>query len=122
MKVSVKLDGVEVLYDKLKEKSEADFLAVCKETTTYLRNQARANTPVKTTELRKSLRQENPSNGKDGVVGYTREYAPHVEYGHRVVNRNRETVGYVAGRYYLKKAVDAARTEFVRLAKEELKK
>lgn len=32
------------------------------------------------------------------------EYAQYVNYGHRVVNRSRETIGWVTGRFMLEKA------------------
>ncbi len=119
MRIRIEIGGVEILYKKLKEKSESDLIEACKETTTYLRNRARAHTPVKEGKLRNSLRQEMPAIGKDGVVGYIREYAPHVEYGHRQTpGRYVPAIGarlkasFVQGRYYLKAAVDDTRPEF----------
>lgn len=54
-------------------------------------------TPVRTGQLRNSI-------GQSGlIVGYTAHYAPHVEFGHRT----RGGGGYVQGRYFLKKNVDA---------------
>lgn len=121
MKIMIQLEGAQALERLLRQKSEQDFVVVCKKTTTILRRQAAINTPVRKCRegggLRRSLRAEIPAASRAGVVGYTREYAPHVEYGHRTVNG-----GWVNGQYFLKSAVDTARTDFIRLCREELKK
>lgn len=115
MKIMITLDGMKPLYARLQAKSQQDFLDVLKQTTTYLRNTARKKTPKDTGELQKSIRQVNPAKNRDGEVGYTRSYAPHVEYGHRIV-RNGHQTGYVQGQYFLKSAVADTRIEFIRLA------
>lgn len=62
----------------------------------YNRGKADGGTPVDTGELRLSL-------GHSGdTVGYTKEYAPHVEYGHRTVNG-----GYVQGQRFLQRNMKA---------------
>lgn len=38
------------------------------------------------------------------AVGYTKDYGPHVEYGHRTLNG-----GFVPGQYFFKKNVDTQR-------------
>lgn len=53
-------------------------------------------TPYDTGELMMSR-----TKGKD-FFGYTKEYAPHVEYGHRT----RGGGGFVPGQYYLRNNVD----------------
>ena len=121
MKITITLDGLEPLYTRLQAKSEQDFLGVLKEATTYLRNTARKKTPKKSGKLQQSIRQVNPAKNRDGEVGYTRSYAPHVEYGHRLV-RNGNTIGYVSGQYFLKSAVEDTRIKFIQLAKEALTK
>lgn len=40
----------------------------------------------------------------NATIGYTAEYAPHVEYGHRT-----RSGGYVPGQYYLQEMVDRQR-------------
>lgn len=62
----------------------------------YNRGKADGGTPVDTGELRISLSQ----NGD--TVGYTKSYAPHVEYGHRTVGG-----GYVEGQRFLQRNVKA---------------
>lgn len=121
MKITIALDGLDPLYTRLQAKSQQDFLDVLKQTTTYLRNTARKKTPKDTGKLQQSLRQVNPAKNRDGEVGYTRSYAPHVEYGHRLV-RNGKNIGYVPGQYFLKSAVNDTRIEFIRLATGALKK
>lgn len=113
----IKLDGVEALAAALRAKSETDFKAVCKRATLLLRNNARARTPVRSGKLRSSLRASLPSGDTTGEVGYTREYAPHVEYGHRTVSG-----GFTHGQYYLKKGVDDTRPAFQKDLKEALLK
>lgn len=44
-------------------------------------------------------------NGYERVVFNDIEYAPYVEYGHRIV-RNGQTIGFVQGRHMLEKSVD----------------
>lgn len=57
-------------------------------------------TPFKTGQLRQSA-----SVSMEGYeMGYSAEYAPHVEYGHRTRGG-----GFVTGKYYLKKNVDTQR-------------
>lgn len=127
MRIRVTLDGEEQLYRRLRRLSEEEFIEACKETTTYLRNRARVHTPVKEGKLRNSLRQEMPAHGKDGVVGFTREYAPHVEYGHRQTpGRFVPAIGkrlkarFVQGRYYLKAAVEETRPKFKEILRRKL--
>lgn len=77
------------------------FEAIAKKTATqiYNRGKAAGGTPVDTGELRISLAQSETSGAFE--VGYTKDYAPHVEYGHRTVNG-----GYVQGQRFLKKNVE----------------
>ena len=74
----------------------------------YNRGKRPGGTPVDTGELRQSLGISTQAGGV-WVVGYTKEYAPHVEYGHRTVGG-----GYVKGQHYLKKNVDAQAPLLVR--------
>ncbi len=96
MKIGITLTGVERLEKKLKTLNALRFDAVVKKNTTQLFNYMKSgHTPVDTGELRQSL-----SHDGKGTVGYTKEYAPHVEYGHRTVDG-----GWVSGQYYLKNGV-----------------
>lgn len=73
-----------------------------------LKNRANQITPIKSGDLRKSA-------FFDGVdtFGYTMEYAPHVEYGHRIV-RGGTQVGYVEGRHFLEENVKAQEPIYLR--------
>lgn len=93
------LNDVNNLEGKLIRLSRLRYDAVIKKNMTQIYNRGKSGgTPVDTGELVASLSQ----SGEE--VGYTKDYAPHVEYGHRLVNG-----GYVPGQYYLKKNVDAQR-------------
>lgn len=60
--------------------------------------------------LANSIRTE--VSGGSGTVGYTVEYAPHVEFGHRTVGG-----GYVEGQHFLKKAMDETEPEIKKALK-----
>lgn len=102
--------GIEDLAETLKEKSETDYKRVERKNILEMRNRAVSSsspasggTPVDTSELRLSA-----SVGGDGsVFGYTKDYAPHVEYGHRLVSG-----GYVAGQHYLRTNVNIQQSIF----------
>ncbi|MBU5594914.1 hypothetical protein KQI76_07030 [Amphibacillus sp. MSJ-3] len=94
--------GVEDLANALRKKSETDYRKVERKNILEMRNRAVSSsnpssggTPVDTSELRLSA-----SVGGD-VFGYTKDYAPHVEFGHRLVGG-----GYVGGQYYLRSNVN----------------
>jgi hypothetical protein len=73
----------------------------------YNRGKRKGGTPVDTGELRQSLGISRQA-GDIWVVGYTKEYAPHVEYGHRTVGG-----GYVKGQHYLRNNVQAQQRQLV---------
>jgi hypothetical protein len=110
--VRIEFDGIEKLAQKLIEKSEADFIAVNQKNARdiYSRSQKQGGTPVDTTELRMSAQY----HGEE--MGYNKDYAPHVEYGHRTLNG-----GYVPGQYYLKQNVDTQRPIYKQDLKEKMK-
>lgn len=86
------------LAGKLNRLSHVRFEAVVIKNMTQIYNRGKANggTPVDTGELRISLGQSGDT------VGYAKDYAPHVEYGHRTVNG-----GYVEGQRFLQRNVKA---------------
>ena len=100
MKITV--TGIPELEAELNRLNSVRFDAVVKKQTSELLNRARAagGTPVDTGELRNSSR----ANLNDGEMGYTAEYAPHVEFGHRTRNG-----GYVQGQRFLQHNVDTQR-------------
>lgn len=61
-------------------------------------------TPVDTGTLRESwraTRAKKTGNGIEKGLENNIYYAPYVNYGHRVVNRAKETVGWVVGKFML---------------------
>lgn len=96
MSIGITFLGVVQLEKKLKKLNALRFEAVVKKNTVQLFNYMKSgHTPVKTGEMRQSLQQD----GK-GTVGYTKEYAPHVEFGHRTIGG-----GWVPGQFFLKQGV-----------------
>lgn len=96
------LTDVDDLAGELQRLSQLRFDAVIKKNMTQIYNRGKSGgTPVDTGELRLSLTQSGD------VVGYTKDYAPHVEFGHRT-----RSGGFVQGQRFLKKNVDAQRPIF----------
>lgn len=97
---SLTVKGLKKLENRLAALNSVRFDAVTDKQLTQMLNRARqpGGTPVDTGELRKS------SSRTNDTMGYSAEYAAHVEYGHRTVNG-----GYVQGQRYLQKNVDIQR-------------
>ena len=109
--MNCKLEGGEMLERKLKALNKFRFDAVVKATTIQLFNYMKNNTPVDSGELRQSLITQ-----KD-IVGYTKSYAPHVEYGYRKIGG-----GWVNGQFYLKKGVEHQRKIYKDTLLKQIKK
>ena len=62
-------------------------------------NATQGGTPYDTGELIESV--GKIGTGKDSEMGYSKDYAPHVEYGHRTVKG-----GYVEGQRFLRRNVE----------------
>lgn len=109
MAFGLSIDGIPALEKELERMSSIRWEAIRKKQTVQLLNRARASggTPVSTEATRPGgphgeLRLSAGTSGE--TMGYTKEYAPHVEFGHRTING-----GYVKGQYFLKKNVDTQR-------------
>lgn len=109
MAFGLSLDGIPALEKELNRMSSIRWEAIRKKQTVQLLNRARASggTPVSTEATRPGgphgeLRLSSGTSGEE--MGYTKEYAAHVEYGHRTRNG-----GYVNGQYFLKRNVDVQR-------------
>lgn len=95
--------GYPELMKKLKAMNAIRLEAVIKKQVTQMYQRAAnhgangGGTPYDTGELMQSRYQ------KKDEFGYTKEYAPHVEYGHRT----RGGGGFVPGQYYLRSNVQA---------------
>ena len=110
------------LAGKLKRLSSVRFDAVITKNMVQIFNRGKADggTPVSTEKTRPGgphgeLRMSLGHSGD--TVGYTKSYAPHVEYGHRTVNG-----GYVQGQRFLKRNVDTQRPIFKQDLIDQLKK
>lgn len=97
--VTVEWEGIDKLAAALKRGSQVKLDAVLAKNLTEMHNRAKnGGTPVDSGELRQSAGMTRPDTADGtGEMGYTKEYAPHVEFGHRTKNG-----GYVPGQYYLK--------------------
>lgn len=88
--------------------------------------QAKLLSPVDTGYLRRSWfidpAKKTAFNNVEGNLFNIAEYAAFVNYGHRVKNRDGETVGFVEGKFFLEKSVDMAESIMVELFKKELKR
>ena len=101
--IRIEWDNAEVLAleKKLLALSVIRLDAVLKKNIKEIFNRAQSGgTPVDTGELRNT----SFANVQDYEFGYTEDYAPHVEYGHRTRGG-----GFVPGQYYLKKNVETQR-------------
>lgn len=112
VKVMLNKADVDNLAEALRSLNEVQFNAVVKKNVTQMLNTARSGgTPVDTGELRKS------SGTYGDEMGYTEEYAPHVEYGHRTRDG-----GYVPGQRFLKKNADTQAFIYYQDLKNAIKK
>lgn len=105
-------EGIDKLTDQLQRKSETDFEAVRNKNLLEMRDRAvkssspsKGGTPVDSRELQLSAGVDL----SNGIMGYTKDYAPHVEYGHRQqVGRYVPAIGkrlvkpFVPGQYFLR--------------------
>lgn len=113
--------GVGSKLDRLSALDAQDILTA---TVNEIAKKAKAATPVgETRGLVNSIRQR--IDGSRGVVGYTAEYAPHVEYGHRqnvgqYVPRlgKRLKASWVPGQHFFRRVVESERRAFKRRVKE----
>lgn len=117
--------GVEDLVKALSNMSQARFDAVAKVSATNIYNRGQeGGTPVSTEKTRPGgphgeLRQSMQLNvsGSETSVGYTKDYAPHVEYGHRTRGG-----GYVEGQSYLQRNVEEERPVYIDNLKENIRR
>ena len=107
--MSVSIKGMEKLEAELTRMNNIRWDVVRKKQLTQMLNRARqpGGTPVSTKETRPGgphgeLRQS--SGASDDEMGFTKDYAPHVEFGHRTKNG-----GWVEGQHFLQNNVDIQR-------------
>lgn len=116
VRIRVELHDRDGLVKELRRLRQLRFEAVVEKNMTqiYQRGKRIGGTPVDTGELRQSLGMTKTSDGV--TVGYTKDYARHVEFGHRQQpGRYVPAIGkrlkrsWVPGQAYLKRNVDAQR-------------
>lgn len=110
--IHVKMNGLHELEKELNRLNSIRFDAVVELQTVEMVNRASAShnpamggTPYDTGELMESVGKSG--KGYSAEVGYTREYAAHVEYGHRTRNG-----GFVPGQHYLNTNVEIQRPRY----------
>lgn len=115
--ISINVNGAEELASGLENLSQARFDAVAKITAQniYNRGVAHGGTPFDTGELRQSMHLS--VGGKEAKVGYSKDYAPHVEFGHRTKGG-----GYVEGQHYLQRNVEEERPRYMQLLKDNIRR
>lgn len=109
MSLNIRVKGIPELESELNRLDSIRWEAIRKKQITEILNRARTpgGTPVSTEETRPGgphgeLRASSGASGDE--MGYSAEYAPHVEYGHRTING-----GFVPGQRFLEENVEAQR-------------
>lgn len=107
--IKMSIDGIPALEKELQRLNSIRFDAVEKKQLAQMLNRARqaGGTPVSTEKTRPGgphgeLRLSSSTTEEE--IGYTKEYAPHVEYGHRTIDG-----GFVEGQRFLQSNVDIQR-------------
>ena len=100
--MSVTVSGAQKVLDAFNRISDVDAWSILRATARDILNRGKepGGTPVRTGQLRISLGYSEDAFGF--TVGYLKEYAPYVEYGHRT-----RTGGFAPGQFYLKRNVEA---------------
>lgn len=86
---------------------------------------AKSNTPVVTGFMKGSWAvtpTKKTASGAEKSLINKADYSSYVNYGHRIVNKKGETVGFVKGRFILEKAVGKVEKEIVRLFEKEVER
>lgn len=105
MSTRYELAGADVLIKALQAKGNTNWEKITQKNLLEMRdraitssNPAVGGTPVDTSELRQSASVDFNASG----FGYTKDYAPHVEFGHREFFFGMPTGGFVPGQFFLK--------------------
>ena len=109
--------GTKAIINACNKISEPRLNAIVKLNMTeiYNRGKQAGGTPVDTGELRQSLGLRKDGNAYN--VGYTKEYAPDVEYGYRTVGG-----GFVRGQHYMQSNVTKQRPRLIQDIRREIEK
>lgn len=83
------------------------------------------NTPVDTGSMRKAWRSAPAVKGPDGVkkvIVNTMDYSSYINDGHRLVNKLKETTGFVPGQHMLEKGLNYINKRMIALFKAEIER
>lgn len=116
--MKIKIEGIDSLKAKINHLQNADLGEAAKRAATDIYNMGQTRTPKKTGELRTSMA-VNQLSETAYEVGYAKEYAPHVEYGHRLVIHGNQ-VGYVEGQYFFREMVEDEKPKFSEYLKQKI--
>lgn len=87
---------------------------------------AKRNTNVVTGYMRRGWKSAPAVKSRSGGITKTivniMDYSSYVNYGHRIVNRSGETVGFVKGQFMLEKAIRKVDKALIREFKKEVEK
>lgn len=86
---------------------------------------AKSNTNTVTGWMKKSWRSTpavKSAKGVTKVLVNSMDYSSYVNYGHRIVNRSGETIGWVKGQFMLEKAINKVDKALVREFKKEVER
>jgi len=86
---------------------------------------AKRNTPVVTGFMRRSWAAtptKKTASGAEKSLINTADYSSYVNYGHRIVSRSGETVGWVPGKFILEKAVSKVEKQLVEEFRKEVER
>lgn len=116
----LKIEGLEALTKRIERLNQIDKDRIERDQATMMFNSGASMTPVSTEATRPGgphgeLRLSRQADGN--TYGYVKEYAPHVEYGHRTRGG-----GFVPGQYYLKAIRDKQEPIFQRAVREAIRR
>ena len=124
--MKIDLDGLPALEVKFRSMNEKRWAGVADKNLTQMFNRGARSpgTPIETGELRQArrvIKVKEVGGVTEGSFGYTKDYGPHVEFGHRIVRAGRQ-VGYVSGQKFLFNNVQAQQKIYHRDMLKELEK
>ena len=116
--MSINYEAIESLakaYEKAPDLVLSEAEKVIRSVAIGLVGNVKANTRVKTGTLRRGYIMNGVTlHGSEvsATVSNSVEYAPYIEYGHRIVDGNHKTIGFWQGDRMLEKATEIARVVF----------
>ena len=108
--MKIKITGAEEIEAKLSQMSDINWDEIWSEQADEMKIKSDAIVPVKTGALRDSVYYE------DGEFGYTADYAPDVNYGHRT-----KSGSFVPGQHFLEEVVNGQEERYKQAVLNQLK-